>query len=218
MNIIKIFLKSVRRWLGLTPMRKVVRELKSRGVELKSLNGLEIFGHTGEYHTRDYFSLIASLEVWELNECCEKSLRKNLPGAKIKITDSFKAIKATLDKYNLIVADNPISTFDIYCEHFDLFPDIFKVAQDETILILNVIPEISEKILKDYPYLFNKTQLERRAHFYSVNNPEKISFDMLAAQYEKLGEMHGFKREWFFFIKRNFVYYHVLKLKRVTSK
>jgi hypothetical protein len=58
------------------------------------------------------------------------------------------------------VVDNPISTFDIYCEHFDLFPDIFKVAQDEIILIFNVIPEISEKILKRYPYLFNKNQLE----------------------------------------------------------
>lgn len=113
MKIVKLFLKSIRRFFGLTPMRKVIKKLKSQGVELKSLNGLEVFGFTGEYHTQDYFKSIASLEVWEINSSCEKLLRKNLPGAKIKITDSYKEIKTTSSKFNLIVFDNPISTFDI---------------------------------------------------------------------------------------------------------
>jgi hypothetical protein len=76
MKILKLFLKSIRRYFGFTPMRKVFRELKARGVELKRLDGLEIFGHTGEYHTRDYFPLIASLEVWEINNSCEVLLKK----------------------------------------------------------------------------------------------------------------------------------------------
>lgn len=215
MKIVKLLLKSIRRALGLTPMRKVFKELKSRGVELNRLNGLEIFGHTGEYHTCDYFPLIASLEVWEINSSCEKSLRKNLPGAKIKITDSFKEIKTKAGKFNLIVVDNPISTFDVYCENFDLFPDIFNVALDGTILILNVIPEITAEILKVYPYIFNKTQLERRALFYHTKRPEKIGLDVLAAHYKNLGAKSGFKVEWHFFKKRNFVYYLVMKLKKV---
>jgi hypothetical protein len=88
---------------------------------------------------------------------------------------------------------------------------------DSTILILNVIPEISTQILKKYPYLFNATQLKRRALFYNTKNPEKIAFDKIAAQYEKLSTMRGFQIEWHFFVKRNFVYYLVLKLKKVLK-
>jgi hypothetical protein len=53
-------------------MCKVMRELKSQGVELRGLEALEVFGYTGEYHTQDYLKLIASLEVWEINGACEK--------------------------------------------------------------------------------------------------------------------------------------------------
>ncbi len=180
-------------------MRKIFKKLKSQGVKLKSLNGLEIFGHTGEYHPRDYFPLIASLEVWEINSLCENTIRKNLPGAKIKITDSFKEIKTISGKFNLIVVDNPISTFDIYCEHFDLFPAIFSLTRDSTIFILNVIPKVTDKILKSYPYLFNKTQLEWRALFYCTQHPEKIDLNVLAAYHEKRCADNGFVVEWYFF-------------------
>lgn len=86
------------------------------------------------------------------------------------------------------------------------------MTRDSAILILNVIPEVNEEILNIYPYLFNKTQLERRALFYHTKYPEKIDFDVLVAHYEKLCSENGFSVQWHFFIRRNFVFYLIFKL------
>ena len=196
-------------------MEQVLMELEKRKVRLKDLHALEVFGYDGTWHTTSYAFLVSTLEVWEIEQKHLEALQRNLPMAKVKITDSYEEIKNTSGKYSLIIVDNPMSTYSNYCEHFELFPDIFRVATDLTILILNVIPEIDEPALKKYPYLFNDLQLEHRQSFYGTTCPEKVSFDEMVEAYKNLITANGFNLEWYFFQRRgSIVYYLVLKIVR----
>ena len=47
-------LRNIRRGLGMSPTQMVFNEMKKRGVNVKSLNALEVFGGSGDYHTKDY--------------------------------------------------------------------------------------------------------------------------------------------------------------------
>lgn len=209
-NLLKAILKKLR-W---SPMQQVLRELRKRNVRLQDLHALEVFGGSGDFHTKDYAFQVSTLDMWEIEPKYERALKRKLPMAEVKITDSFQEIKNTTRKYGLIVVDNPMSNYGDYCEHFDLFPDIFRIAMDSAILILNVIPESNDNALKKYPYLFNKVQLARRKSFYSTNHPEKVLFDEIAEVYLNLSKSNGFNLEWYFFQKRNIVFYLVLKIKK----
>ena len=103
------------------PMRDLLKELKRRKAKLKGLKALELFGKDGLMHTKDYASKVSSLEIWEINPQFEDRLKANLPMAEIKITDSYKEIKRTTNKYSFIVVDNPMSSHGDYFEHFELF-------------------------------------------------------------------------------------------------
>jgi hypothetical protein len=204
--------ESIQRKLKLDPIQKVLRKLKKRRIKLEDLDALEIFGYTGEYHTKFYAPYVRSLEVWEIDPACKEPLMRNLPTAEVKITDSYNEIKHTQKKFNFIVVDNPMSAFGNYCEHFDLFPDIFTVVKESSVLILNVIPEINDVALIKWPYLFNEVQLSRRRSFYDSGTPDKISFEELVKAYRKLCNENGFDLEWYFFQKRTIVYYLVIKI------
>jgi hypothetical protein len=210
-----------------TPMEKVVKELKRRNLKPQELHALEVFGRDGHWHTQCYAGHAKTLEVWEIQEQYRDVLQKNFPGAKVKITDSFVEIRHTAGRYNFIVVDNSLGTFrddpvpggvaTTYCEHFELFPNVFRVAMDSAILILNVIPETNEAARKKYAYLFNETQLARRRDFYQTDHPEKVSFDKMVETYKRLANDSGFKVEDFFFEKRGengVAYYLVLKFAR----
>ena len=213
---IKEFLQRLRKRFGFSPIQFVFRELRKRKVRYQDFATLEIFGYTGEYHTKDYFRSVATLDVWEINSAYQDKLRRNLPGAEIKITDSFIEIKQTPRKYDLIVVDNPMSNYGTHCEHFDLFPDLFRVAKDSVILILDVIPEINSRFLRQYPYIFNEKQLQRRAHFYQTDHPESITFEKMISTYKELGRTNDFDLKWFFFQKRKYGYYLVMKLSKLA--
>lgn len=207
-------LRVIRRNLRLSSMHQVLRELRKRNVRLKDLHALEIFGGSGGFHTKDYATHVSTLDIWEIEPKYEGILRQNFPLAEVMLTNSYKEIENTHKKYSLIIVDNPMSTLGDYCEHFDLFPAIFRVAMDSTVLILNVIPEISDASLKKFPYLFNPSQLERRRSFYQTNHPEKVSFEEMVEVYRNLTTTNNFNLEWYFFQKRSVVYYFVLKIKR----
>lgn len=202
--------------IKLTPMEKVLYKLNRKGIDVENLNALEVFGYIGTWHTLDYARIVKSLDVWEIDPECERFLRSNLPMADIKITNSFEEIKTVARKYNFIVVDNSMGIYGEngeYCEHFDLFPAIFRVMQDECVLVLNVIPKIEEKDRQQYPYLFNAEQLKRREQFYITNHPDNLSFQEMVNAYSKYAEQNGFRVEWFFTQKRSSVYYLVIKLK-----
>src|SRR5262249_44333554 len=131
------------RTLGLSPTQQIVRELQRRGVRLHELHALELFAHSGFLHTRDYQPWVASLEAWEIDPKQEAALRRNLPGAEVKITDSYQEIRRTMRKYSLIVIDAPDCVHGgdgQYCEHFSMLPEVFRVASDSAVLLMNVMP------------------------------------------------------------------------------
>lgn len=218
--IIKLKQIILRDIIKITPIQRVFKKLREHGLNTKEFEVLEFFGGSGEYHTKDYLSKISTIDVWEINQKEEKNLRKNLPNANIKITDSFYELKNSKKKYDLIVVDNPMSLYSKYCEHFDIFPDIFNLAKDSCVLIVNIIPEVNEKRQKQYPYLFNETQLAARKSFYHTHHPEKISFHEMVESYKKIISENGFLLEWSYVQKRNYireksmVYYMVLKIQK----
>lgn len=196
-----------------TPMEVVLRELNRRGVNLAELDALEAFGYKG-YHTKDYAPFVKSLEVWEIYPGFEKDLRNNFPNARIRICDSFKQILATERKYDLIVVDNPASVYgenNAYCEHFELFPNIFRAAKNECIVILAVIPNIVSyhKTYGRYP---SNEQLERRAKFYNTNHPERLGYREMVVTYEQYASDNGFSFDWYFTVKRTAIYNLVFKI------
>lgn len=211
MFIIKKLLWSLRRALGLSPTQRVFRELRARNVRTGDLEALEIFGHTGFLHTVDYARQVSSLEAWEIDPTHEPALRRNLPGATVRILDSFDELKRSPGKFSLLVVDNPVCVYGGHCEHFDAFPDIFRVAKDSSILILNAAPN-------PWPPPEEAHLVGRRA-FYKADRPENVPFDRMMKVYRELIEAGGFALEWHFFRRRTLAtraYYLVLKIKRMA--
>lgn len=201
----------------LTPMQRLISEIIKHGVPINEYRALELFGYTGKMHTVDYHSIVASLDVWEIDPKLESELKRNLPGANIYIGDSFKGIKKVTNRYDFVVVDNPMSLSgenDEYCEHFELFPDIFRILSDDSILVVDVIPEINERVKRAYPYLFNQNQLERRKAFYHTNRPENIPIEYMVTVYTSYANNNSFNVEWWFSIQRTHIFYLVLKLQR----
>jgi len=184
---------------------------------VQELDALEVFGYDGSFHTQDYVQKVNSLEVWEIDETCFDALRKNLPSAEVKVVDSFIEINRTRKSFDLIVIDNPTSTFGKHCEHFSLFPDVFRVLKQDGILIVNVIPFIDPQVKIKMPYLFNDMQLKMREDFYKTSNPENISFDFMLDVYRRLAQHVGFEMTDSFEIKRTFVHYLVMKFEKCSN-
>jgi len=209
MFIVKKLLWSLRRALGLSPTQRVFRDLRARNVPTGDLAALEFFGRTGFLHTVDYARQVSSLEVWEIDPAHEPDLRRNLPGAAVRIVDSFDELKRTPRKFNLLVVDNPVCVYGGHCEHFDIFPDIFRVAMDSSILILNAAPNPSPPT--------EAAHLASRRAFNKTDRPENVPFDRMMKVYREIVQAAGFALEWHFFRRRTHatrVYYIVLKIQR----
>jgi hypothetical protein len=216
---IRTTLWSLRRSLGLSPTQRVFRELERRGVRLKELVALELFAHCGFLHTRDYHPLVARLEAWEIDPRQEAALRRNLPGAVIQITDSYREIKRTPGRYSLIVVDAPGEAHGPngeHWEHFDILPDVFRVATDSAVIIVNVMPGPDGRRAGRRPPLA-AAHLERRRAFYGTDHPGRIPFEHMIPAYRRLIEANGFELEWYFSRCRTLngrFHYLVLKIKR----
>jgi hypothetical protein len=211
----------MRRNLGASPMRRLCRQLQGRGVDLGRLRALEVFGDDGTRHTLDYAPMVASLDLWEIRSDREVVLRKNFPGAGIKIVDSFEEVKRTPNRYDLVVVDNWVgSVYDGHYEHFELFPDIFRVITDDGILVINVVPRMDEEVKRRFPTAFKPStvaeHLERRRDFYSTDHPEAVSSEEMLAVYRRLAAENGFDIEWSALQPRLYHCYLALKLHRAA--
>ena len=196
-------------------MQGVLRKLEEKGVDLATLRALEVFGGNGTFHTKDFGSRVATLQVWENDARLQTALERNLPGATIRIVDSFSEMKRTNERFDLIVVDNPMSTYNGHCEHFDLFPAVFRIASDDAILILDVIPSVSRRAKRRFPYLFNEEQLARRREFYKTNDADDIDWGTVIEAYRRYAKASDFAVEWSFTQQRHFIHYLSLKIKRV---
>jgi hypothetical protein len=207
-NKLKVLAKDFRRVLKLSPMFTVFIRLKQRGVRVSTLDALEVFGGVGESHTRDIYSSVASLTIWEIRPEFESILNQRFPKSEIKITNSYLEIMRTTATYNLVVVDNA-SRHGVHYEHFDLFPNIFRILNNPAIMILNVIPKVL--LTRE----MNAQRLRERKRFYNTDDPANISFEEFETTYLALAAQNGWKVEWFFYCRRwpSNVYYAVLSLK-----
>lgn len=210
------------------PIEKLLKKLRGRNVKLGDMDALEVFGKDGHWHTRYYAHLVKSIEVWEIQNKYLAPLQKNLPAAMVKITDSFKEIRRVERKYDLVVIDNSMGIFvddpfdgstpTEYCEHFDLFPAVFRVLKDEAVIIVNVIPSANASALEKYPLLFDTRHLQRRSAFYGVDHPENVPIEEMVTLYGNLAATNHFRVEWTVHEARGgtgIVHYLALKMRRV---
>jgi hypothetical protein len=186
--------------------------ITKNGFNLSSAKALEIFGGDGTMHTKDYADSVKSLDIWECVPKLESSLRVNLPMANIIMCDPYRQIKKNTVHYDMIVVDNSIQTEFGHCEHFELFPDIFKIMNDDCLVILNLIPNVVR--VNQYPELVSEYHLNKRKEFYNALDPMHITDDELTLTYNTLAKNNGFIIEWALTFRRSFVYYLFMKLKR----
>lgn len=191
--------------LGLVPAQRVFTELRRRGVELGRMRALDVFGADGERMIRFYGPQVATLEIWELDPRYEEELRRKFPGATVRIVDSFDQTGRAEGPYDLVVIDNPIWAR----EHFDFFPEVFRILSGDSVLVCNVIPAPSRGTHRRYPSLFDQEHLERRRRFYGADRSERIERSELAAHYRALAQDHGFRTEWHFFVRRLEIWYGI---------
>ena len=200
--------------LKIYPIYNVIKRINHK-FPLKGCIALEAFARTGSWQARAYQKYPKSLDAWEIDPWCKPFLEKNLPKAKIKITDSILEIKKCETKFNFINVDTHQGIYGPYCEHFEFYPLIFKCLMNEAVVILNTIPHADLKWRKLYGDLFNAEHNERRKNFYKTNNPENISFDEMINVYDGIARQNGYFVNWNFFQKRTLTYYCVLHLKKI---
>lgn len=181
-------------------MKKVLQELNTRGVDLKEMQALEIFAREGNWQTQVYANEVKSLEAWEIDPAFESGLRKNLSGAKIKITDSIKELenKDNFECFDFIVVDNPQNCYgqnSEYCEHFDVIPKILKLLKKSGILIFNINRQ---------PFNYQKftSWVERRNEFYELKDAHELKVGWLLDFYKDLFLRNGKKTDFCFSMSR----------------
>jgi ribosomal protein S8 len=211
-------LKEVRRkllrYFKLRPIHTVVKLLKKHNYLMMD-NVLEVFGYTGAYHTQDYIKNVKQLDIWEIAKDCEAALKKNLPNANVRITNSYEEIKKTPKKFDTIIVDNHQGLFgDDKCEHFEIIEDCFSKLSDKSVLIMNIIPD-----LQTSPYITRVEErtkhIERRKSFYQHDTGVAISVAHFEKIYGKLANKNGYQIAHIFFVKRNeLMTYLVLCLKK----
>jgi hypothetical protein len=196
--------RSIGSRLGVLPAQRVVKGLKRRSVDLRTRNGLDVYGGTGFRTTKHYAPLLRSLEVWEINPNFEPELRRNLPNACVKIVDSYEEINRAHGKYSFIHVDSPVSTHGGHVEHFDLFPHIFRLMDDDSVLVIHVISQADPRTSAhpDYTDLLDEARVARRSSFYETEQSDNIPLEQLAAHYRRLMEKNGLTLEWHFFTRR----------------
>ena len=152
------------------------------------------------------------MEIWEIESKWKTELKRKFPKAEVKITDSYKEIRQTSRKFDVVIVDNPYVSGNHY-EHFDLFPDIFRVLNDTAVIVLIVIPEIHQNIADEW--------LKKRHSFYTATNPTNITFDEIEITYRNLATQNGwtienlfFQSRWNIFNRDTKIHYLVLHLKR----
>lgn len=197
----------------LYPIYKILQVINNR-FPLTGCTALEAFSYTGAWQARAYKNYPSYHEAWEIDTTCEPHLKKNLPKANIKITNSFEEILRCDKKFNFINVDTHQGLFGAYCENFEFFPLIFRVMQDECIVNLNVIPHASAAWKNRYHTLFNEEHLARRKAFYKTENPENVTLDQMLTTYGEIAAQYGYSIIWHYYKQRTLTYYLVLHLKK----
>lgn len=214
----KQFLRNIKQWIfhtfGWYPIYDVIDRI-NRWMPLKGCSALEAFAYTGAWQTRAFRKYPAYLEAWEIDPACETKLRQNLPGATIRITNSFEEILRCDRKFDFINVDTHQGLFGAYCENFEFFPLLFRVAADKCVVNLNVIPSAGPYWRKKYGDLFKPEHLQRRAEFYRTSAPDNVSLETMLKVYGDIARSHGYRIDWHYYRQRTLTYYLALGMTRI---
>jgi len=209
--------RKLLRYFKMRPIHKVMRLLKRNNFLIME-NTLEVFGYNGEYHTMDYVKNVTNLEIWEIANDCEIPLKRNLPNAVVKITNSYAEIKTTTKIFDTIIVDNHQGIFgDNKCEHFEIIEDCFSKLSNKSVLIVNIIPNILVSKYNTPPEITAK-HIKKRKSFYLHQTGELISDSYFKDFYVKIAKDNGFITHHVFMVKRNYLMtYLVLCLGKITA-
>ena len=70
---------AVRRKLKVMPIQLVLRDMAERGIKVRELFALEVFGGDGHLYTQDLAEAVASIEAWEIDPALCKRLAHRIP-------------------------------------------------------------------------------------------------------------------------------------------
>lgn len=193
-------------------MTKVCERLKSEGVDMRKLSALDFFAREGDWQAVVYAREVDAIEAWEISPEFLPGLQQNLPGATVRIVDSYAYGAQTTDRFDFVVLDNPQATFGPegrYCEHFEALPVALRLLRPGAFLIFN---------LNWAPFNFeaNTEWQRRRAEFYGTVNTASLSLErFLLPFYTRYFEACGFEVIKCFVQPRNNEYlaYAVFRLK-----
>jgi hypothetical protein len=205
--------QSVYHALRLYPIYRVIDAIDRR-MPLRNCSALEAFAFTGAWQARAYSRYPAYMEAWEIDPDCERELRRNLPSAVVRITDSFKEALRCETRFDFINVDTHQGIFGDYCENFEFFPLVFRLAKEECVVNLNVMPEAPPRWRKKYPALFNETHLARRKQFYQSPDPAHVTLGQMLAAYGRVAAEHGYEIVWHYYRQRSLTWYLALHLKK----
>jgi hypothetical protein len=178
---------------------------------------LEAFANTGEHQAPAYYKYASYFEAWEIDEKFKSSLTKNLPNATVKITNSMQEILVTDKKFDVIVLDAHMGMFgNGYCEHFNILPNVFRVANDDVVVILNVMPYAEEKWRKKYETVFSKEHLKMRKEFYGdAFDVNHCSYDEMISFYKEYFLSKNYQVTDYFFHQRHLLHYLAIKAHKI---
>ncbi|MCX8052530.1 MAG: hypothetical protein N3B12_01890 [Armatimonadetes bacterium] len=222
MSLIWKIEKQLMRKLGLSPMRRVIKGLKRRGVDVGKMQALDMFAGDGTGSVLCYSDSVQHLEAWELNPELVERLKKNLPRAVIRQVDSYEQMRVCEGKFDLIVIEAPLSLYGPnleYCEHIGLFPRVLDLCKDDAVLILAVATEVEplRQYVGDIDRVGTPEHLKRRAEFYKTDNPENIPLDKMVSAYSEHCTAGGFEVEWWFAVRRRYAHTLALKIRKRAS-
>jgi hypothetical protein len=198
-------------------MCRLLGELERQGVQVSRMRALEAYARAGDWYALDYAHRVASLDAWEIDPQFEQALRRNLPRATVKITDSYREIETTDKQFDFVVLDAPIQPFGEHCEHFDMFPAVFRVLPESAVLVVNIVSQVDCTIRCRYPALFNERHLRRRAEFYETDHPAALTIGEIVGTYRRLLAKHGFELPWHAVQERSFFSYLAMQTQRVEA-
>lgn len=210
-KIIKDFLYKI----GLLkhPMRKLVLKIQ-KTISLNDKNCIELFARDGSWSTDLISKELKSIDLVELDSSFKKDLEAKYPKSNIFINDTYEFIKTHKAKYDIVLSDNPASKHGKYFQHFSLFPDVFRILNDQSVLILNIIPDYS---------LINYNPNQEEEHFAIRNfyhtNSIKLNTKTILATYKELARQNLFEIYKHYSIsRRSGVHYLCLFLRRTNDK
>jgi hypothetical protein len=191
-------------------MRLLCSRLEQMGEPLGEYRALEFFARAGDWQTNAYATKVKSLSAWEINPDFELDLKRNLPGAEIRIGDSYELAleESRQGTFEFIVFDNPQNVFADHCEHFEALPLISQLMATKGLVVFNINR-------RPFKYVESPEWQRRRKEYYG-RDASALDVDFFIAFYGVKFAAMGLKVRFSFEVQRNQEYlsYLVFGLER----